>query len=66
MDEDTKGTKLALGTEGDVLSEEEVRELGKHSEIDYPMPGEPVEDSGSTYHMPDSNLTVIDEDGKEV
>ncbi len=67
MDEHTQGEELGLATEGTILSEEDVKEMQKPAEIDFPMPGEvptKEEEAQHSHRMPE-NAEFIDEEGKK-
>jgi hypothetical protein len=60
---DEQSTEKSLETEGSLLSEEDIKEMGQSEEIDYPMEGEPATEEEHSHSMPAGDIQVIGEDG---
>ena len=68
MDDTTdQSTDRSLRSEGSItLTEEQIRQMGNAPEIDYPMPGETVEEEDKHSHVMPDNVEFVDEAGTQV
>jgi hypothetical protein len=60
-DTHNKSTELSLDTEGAILSEQEIRQMNKMPEVDFPMPGEVAHPEEHQHQT----LKEIEDDQKE-